>query len=357
MGNNSLVNEYVDLMTSPLNAKSPQPETFNFLNPEFIINSTIVYSLRSTQGIAEVDTRLVTFSNIAEVQNLTIQDEGNPNPDYVMIGDHRSAQSLVVGIDPNHVANNPLTQKGFLQPQNMDAAVIGDSVANTIFEDPYQQNIDIFSNVSNNSLTLPVTSVAVDILNHGNVVYIPVTALQKLNSIDGFNLILVKIQKSNAVTEISQLAKQYNLTVIDLDNARQQSLSNIDHIWLSILPFPMLSIVTATIGLLNCMSVSMSSHITDFGILRAIGAKPNYVTKAVFLESLFFILVTAPIGIAIGMIFNFLILIPTPVLATPILVASLGGEVLALIGMCGLTTLMMIKKRKQLPMELLHEPV
>ena len=101
----------------------------------------------------------------------------------------------------------------------------------------------------------------------------------------------------------------------------------------------------------------MSSRLHDFGIFRAIGARPNYVTRLVFLESLVFILLTAPVGILIGMLFNFVFLIPEPTLSIPILLTSLFGLSIVLIGMCLLSTFLVMKLGKQSPIELLREPV
>lgn len=136
---------------------------------------------------------------------------------------------------------------------------------------------------------------------------------------------------------------------------RQQSLSNIDGIWLSILPFPLLSVITAMIGLLNCMFVSFSGRQPDFGILKAIGAKPNYTAKIVLLESLTLMLLTAPVGIALGMLFNFLFLVSGATISFQLSVASIGGLILLLLSMCGLSTIIVLRMNKQSPTNLMQK--
>jgi ABC-type lipoprotein release transport system permease subunit len=52
--------------------------------------------------------------------------------------------------------------------------------------------------------------------------------------------------------------------------------------WLSILPFPLLSVITAMVGLLKLYVCFFFGRQHDFGILKAMGAKDSFAAKIVF---------------------------------------------------------------------------
>ena len=356
IGNQQVIAEYVSLLQPSLNFQNVH-NTFNFLNPRFIIDGTFVQKLNSTPQAKTVDCRLITFAQITEIGNFTVEKgETDDEPHYITIGDHRTTTSLIIGIDPVKTVSNPQTQKGTGFLVNENAATIGDAVARNLFEDPYRESLNISSTASNPGQTFSIGNVAVDPLNQGNTVYLALVTAQNILSTDGSNLILIKTDGlPQTIQTITALANEYDLTVTNMDNVHQQSLSNVDKIWISILPFPLMSMITTAIGLLNCMTVSMAGRLHDFGIIRAIGAKPNYVTKAVFIETLTFVLLTAPVGIILGMLFNFTFLIPSPTLTFPILALSLTALTIMLIAISGLTTIITVKITKQSPSKILQE--
>jgi len=357
VGNSVLVDKYISLLDPNSNASDLELQSFNFTSSRFILNETFIERLGLLQGIEVVDTRLVTFTQVFEIQNATAElDWVTRETHYVITGDHRSKNCLVVGLDPAHLASSGFTQKtGALNLGSYEEAIVGDSLSEAIFQDPYKQSIRVSSNQSADKKDFKIVNVVVDPINHGMVLYVPLSPLWELFSVDGFNLVLVKVNgaSEDVVWEIDSLASQYGLVVRNLDSAHNEYAASIDEIWLSVLPFAMLSVVTAMIGLLNSMFVSVSSRTHDFGILKAIGAKPNYLTKIVFLESSIFVLVTAPVGIIFGTLCVFLFLVPGATLSALFLAASLLGITVILFSMCCLSTLLVTRARKKLPHELL----
>ena len=61
------------------------------------------------------------------------------------------------------------------------------------------------------------------------------------------------------------------------------------------------------------LSVSGQEH--EFGIMRALGAKPFSVIKIVFAQALVTIVVSGLIGISLGLLLSFEFLIPSPTLS------------------------------------------
>lgn len=350
IGHVDVLNEYEIMITNVLD---PNLSTFDFLKEGFFIDNGFVEKLGDISQIAVVDCRLVLVGKVVEVQTSEIvhNDDGNH---YVQYGrsNVRSSNALIMGVNSVSVVDNLLTQNDVLLSSN--ATIIGSSLAQSIFDNPLKQKIAIDSIDSQHREFFSISNVVLDPINQGFVVYIPLDALKELNYLYTQNLVLVKVQDSATVSEVENLAYQYGLNTLSLDNVHQLSLSNIDSIWLSILPFPILSVITTLIGLLNCLLVSFSGRQRDFGILRAIGAKSNYTAKIVIIESLTLIIPTATIGITLGMLFNFTLLIPNATITPQLLIYSISGLTLLLLSIGLISAITILQLNKQTPINLLQ---
>jgi ABC-type antimicrobial peptide transport system permease subunit len=357
IGNANFVRAY-QKMLDPLSDVNQNKETLaatKFTDSSYMISQEFIEKLGKINGVISIDKRFAVFTHVMEVKNTIIELDKFNESHYVTYGEYRSTDCLVVGVDANQKINGDIFHKPDTSTlKSADNAVIGDSLSEAIFQNPYKQGIEVYSEKSIDSSNFNIINVITDPLNHGYVTYISVTELQELFSVNGFNFILVKTDEydNNTVLEITQLATQYNLTVSSLDTLHNEYMSSIDKLWLSILPFTSLTVITAMICLLNCMFISISSRFHDFGIIRAIGAKSNYLSKIVFFECLILILATAPIGITLGITFDLLFLLPSNTLSIPFTLYSLTTIIGILLGMCSLCTLIIIRLKKQNPHEL-----
>jgi len=337
IGKEQVLKEYEDMMTSTLDTSL---HSFNFLEEQCYIEKEFLEKLNAIQQIDIIDTRLIMIGQIVEVQTIEIV-----NGNYITYGppNVRSSSALIVGLNTNTIADNLLTQN---IPLTANATIIGETLAQNLFDNALKQKIAINSNDNSNRETFTISSTNMDLINQGFVVYIPLETLQKLNNLTEQNLILVKVQNTDAILEIENIAKQYNLNILPMDKVHQKSLTNIDNLWLSILPFPILSTITTLISLLNCLLVSFSGRIHDFSILRAIGAKNNYTAKMILIESITYTLPTATVGIIFGMLFNLTLLIPNATITPQLLITCISGLTLLLLSMCLISTTIMLKLNK-----------
>jgi ABC-type antimicrobial peptide transport system permease subunit len=351
IGDQAVLDEYKNMMTNVLNTKSLS--SFNFIENEFFIDRDFIEKLSNIQQIGTIDNRLIIIGHVVEVQTIEIVTDATGSH-YVTYGQSnvRSSDALIIGINTNSMVDNL-----WMQNMHIDAntTIIGSTLSESIFDNPLKQKIALDSNDSNRRETFSISDIVLDPINQGLVVYMPIDSLQKLNSITTHNLVLVKTQDPDTVLEIESLAKQYGLNTLSLDKVHQESLSNIDRIWLSILPFPILSVVTTIIGVLNCLLVSFSGRQHDFGILRAMGAKGNYTAKIVLMESLAFVLPTAITGILIGMLFNFAFLIPNATISAQLLIICISGLSLLLLCICIISATIILKLNKQTPTNLMQD--
>ena len=337
IGKEPVLKEYENMMTNTLDTPL---QAFNFLEEHFFIEEGFFEKLGTIQHVELIDTRLIMMGRVVEVQTTEIV-----NGNYVTYGPSnvRSTMALLVGLNAEAIADNLLTQPN---PLAANTTIIGDALAQTLFDNALKQKIAIDSKDSTNRETFTISNINVDLINQGFVVYMPLDTLQKLYNLTGQNLILIKTQNTNAILEIETIAKQYNLNILPMDEVHQKSLSNIDTLWLSILPFPILSTITTLISLLNCLLVSFSGRIHDLSILRAIGAKNNYTAKMILTESITYTLPAALTGITLGMLFNLIFLIPNATITPQLLIICISGLTLLLLSMCLISTTIMLKLNK-----------
>lgn len=84
---------------------------------------------------------------------------------------------------------------------------------------------------------------------------------------------------------------------------------------------PLFSLATAAIFLLSYLMLSISEQQHEFGIMRALGAKPKTIMKIVLSQVFLIILVSGAIGISSGLLITFEFLIPNPVISQSTLVS------------------------------------
>jgi putative ABC transport system permease protein len=80
--------------------------------------------------------------------------------------------------------------------------------------------------------------------------------------------------------------------------------------------------------------LSIAGQQREFGIMRALGAKPRNVMKIIFTQALLITLISGAIGISVGLFVTFVFLIPEPVISQNTLVYIAGWLLLTLGLLC-----------------------
>ena len=129
-------------------------------------------------NVIVVDPRLMLKEHVKEISNFTINPE---TMETFPVGGDRQADLLVIGVDPSSVVSSWFVQGHFFSKADVSEAVIGDSVANTMYAAIHGQNI-MMSNpllegmeLRNNPFN--IVGVCIDPLSNGQIVYMP---LQKI---------------------------------------------------------------------------------------------------------------------------------------------------------------------------------
>jgi ABC-type antimicrobial peptide transport system permease subunit len=283
--------------------------------------------LRDIQGVREVDPRLVLETSVLEIPGI-IPNPTDPN-EAVVIGDSRYDEALILGVEPEGIVNKWLIMGSGLDKADQKSTIIGDSLALKMFDSPQNQSIKVLDK------NFGIVGVCLDPLNNGKVVYMPLTALSDALGQNGYNLIFLKIDYSHSSSVLAEIKNEIsgeNLTLVELNETLGRHVDFLNNIWSLVMFLPIFSLTTAILCLLSYLMLFITGQQREFGIMRALGAKPRSIMKIVFMQALLITLISAAIGISVGLFVTFVFLIPEPVISQYALV-SVAGWLLSALGL------------------------
>ena len=300
---------------------------FNYTEDKYLLSDELPNWLNQTSGILGIEMRLIVEAQIREVPGYIFNPETGAT---ISIGKNREGTSLIVGIEPEKVLTDWFLEGEFFKKDESWSAVIGDSIAHKMFTLPLKQKLRLFGQ---SDRFFNITGVCVDPLNNGNVTYVPLKDLQNVTGISKINLILVKIEASSNRTEVlnrirakvAEVNEDYE--VFELNQILEENIGFLDYVWSTILFLPLFSLASASLCLMCYIMLIIAEQRQEFGVLRALGAKPKTVLEIVSWQSLIVLLSSCALGIAFGIIMTLLILVPEP-LVTGFTIMEIAGWLL-----------------------------
>ena len=297
----------------------------NYTDEKYLISEGILDQLSSMSNISGIDQRLVLEMHVEELEGIEIA-LGTADT-YIVVGDSREGNSLVIGVEPEKVLSDCYLEGEFLKGNQSWEAVIGDSLAQKMFSVPLSQRIELRGQDFN------IVGVCLDPINNGNVTYVPLKDLQNITGVSKPNIVMVETDPSaNRTAVLSYLRTEIrklnsNFEVLDLNEVLDKNLSFLDYIWSTIMFLPLISLFAVSLCLIAYVMLTITEQRQEFGVLRALGANPKTIVKIVSGQSLVVLLSSCSAGIAFGIIVTLLILIPEP-LITGFTVAEISGWLL-----------------------------
>ena len=334
VGHPTLTERYVNLLSRFFEDK--ELEQIDYLDSEFVISESLINTMENIPGVNGVDPRLVLETSVREVPGVILEPVEQTRA--IIIGDSRSDEALILGVEPEKVANDWLIFGRKLGENDQDATMIGDSLAVNMFSDALNQSIKVFDE---SLLPYDIVGVCVDPLNNGKVVYMPLETLYKDLGQHGYNLLFLQVDASENLQVLAQIeneASAENLKAVELDNILDKHVNFLNNIWSLVMLLPLFSLATAAISLLSYLMLSISGQQHEFGIMRALGAKPRSIMKIVFSQASIIILVSGAIGISVGLFITFRFMIPDPVISRSTFI-SVSAWLLAILGLLCVSSL------------------
>jgi ABC-type antimicrobial peptide transport system permease subunit len=331
VGHPAITERYVDLLSQFFEDK--EMEQIDYLDSDFRILESLVPRLTDISGVNKIDSRLILERSVREIPGVVLDPLEQTTA--VLIGSNRVDDALILGVEPENVVNDWLIFGRNLGEGDQMSTMVGDSLAANMFDDVFNQSIKVFD--ENTPPFYGIVGICVDPLNNGKVVYMPLESLYNDLGQQGYNLLFLQIdssEKSQVLAKIENEISGENLNIVELDQILDKHVNFLNSIWSLVMFLPLFSLATAAISLLSYLMLSISSQQHEFGIMRALGAKPKSIMKIVFSQALLIILVSAAIGISIGLFITFSFLIPEPIISQSTLISVAGWLVLILVILC-----------------------
>lgn len=286
---------------------------FNYTDKRYVISEHLVSNLTSISGVSKVDRRLVLSAHVKEIRGYKIDPETSAT---IPIGDNRETGSLVIGVNPENMVNEWFLDGRLLRDDESFESIVGDSLARKIFTMPLNQSITL----SNRSFD--VVGVCLDPINNGNVTYVPLKTLQNAVGATESNIVLAKIdQPANYTETLNQIrtkviAADASFEVFELNKIVDENLGFIGYLWSTIMFLPMFSLTATFSCLTGYVSLVLAEQQHEFGVLRALGAKPRALIAIVAVQSLIVLVSSYAAGVSLGIITTLLILVPEPIITS-----------------------------------------
>lgn len=335
---NSMGNQYELLLSTFY--KAQKIGNFNYSDPNLAIPQTLIRQLNSLSGVSVVDSRLVLEGTVQEQANFSL---GSQTSETQYVGDHRQEESVVVGVNPASLASNWNVEGQFLNKNNDFEAVVGDSIAISMYSpDPsngINQSNPLVEGITFENTTFNIVGVCVDPINNGLVTYVNIAELENANGISSPNILLVtlsnSVSQSTTIAQIQTLIKSNdpNLNVFPVYNAVQKDANFLASNWQTIMIIPVFSLVSAAVCLVGYMMLTVDEQHQEFAVLRAVGAKPRVVVFVLAIQSMVLLLASFGIGILFGTIITVIVLIQQPLITSFTMFQIAGWLLAALAGM------------------------
>ncbi len=335
VANASMATQYTQLLLTFSGGRAKSD--FNYSDPNLAISDAVVREIFQIQGVATVDRRLVWHGVIQEVGGYMIDPETLAT---IQIGDNRQGDSLIVGLDGGNIVSEPYTTGNFLNATSTVQAVIGDSVAQTVYSrsgvglaDPLRESLKI------QDRQFKISGICIDPVNGGNVTYVPLIQLEEITGLSSPNIVLIKVDsaadyaavKAQIQNELSSLSP--SLSVGDLNDVLNTNDAFLSSLWSVIMFLPAFALAAATLSLISFQMLTIEEQHQEFAVLRATGAKPRIIMIILAVQSLTVLLASFAVGASLGTMLCILILTANPIVSS-FTVLSISGWLLAsLLGM------------------------
>jgi len=301
----------------------------DYLESSNQIPTTFLNWLQERGDMIVIDTRLVADTTAVEVALM----EPLPGPSYRIVGDERSKDVLVVGVQPDNVVGDWVTWGRRLSKGDTAQAVIGDDL------------LDMFSDWSLERVSLwgkafSIVGVVVDPLNIGKTVYVPYDILGTILGVEGPNIVLIKPrdQLQTIPDIVEKEATKYGLVIVELDEATNMNMLSLDRLWASVSWIASLSLVATTVGLASYLVAAAHSREDDLKVVVAIGSPWRWIVRILWVESGLVILPAAVLGVALGAVFSFLFIVLSPTIPSTHTLVIDGGVIMASLGLMSLAS-------------------
>jgi len=308
---------------------------FNYSSPNLAIPNSVAAQLSALPSVSLVNSRLVLEGQIQEVANFSFNGEAGTQ---AYVGGNRTTDAVVVGVNLSELSSKWNVEGRFLNSGDQYQVVVGDSVAETIYTPDSSLSIaqanPLVEDMTFENTTFNIVGVCVDPLNNGFVAYVPIQTLENATGTISPNLLLVTLKnsadQSAAIAQITTLLQRVDpdLSVFPLSSVVEKDTGFLASNWQTIMIMPFFTLASAALCMVIYMMLAADEQRQEFAVLRSIGAKPKFVLSVLAIQSAVLLLSSFGIGLPLGTMITYLILMPQPIV-TAFMILEIAGLLFA----------------------------
>ena len=314
IGHEDVVDEYSDMykmFSDP--SISVDEDDINFTDSKYMFNKTDLIEIKDIDEVDNFEERLIKFCDVEELIGYYYYTGEEGGGGYRTIGQDRKGNYPIIGVDPDEIIQDfEIEGKWFDEDDAHDNMTIGDGLAYNFFDYPLDQSMKI----KDIGHRFHISGVIIDSFYSGYAGYIDINEFQEgLNFTNNeVNLILLELE-SNAYNDIKDELKDLikaklgsDFTCKSLDDIFEKNINYLSSLTLYPIFLIILMAIISILSLYNYQKAGLVEKAKDFLIMRALGSKKKALKRILFLESLFVIIPSMLLSLALGMIINSVVL-------------------------------------------------
>ena len=314
IGHEDVVDEYSDMykmFSDP--SISVDEDDINFTESKYMFNKTDLLEIEDIDEVDDFEARLIKFCDVEELIGYYYSTGEEGSGGYRTVGQNRKGNYPIIGVDPDDIIQDfEIEGRWFDEDDAYDNMTIGDGLAYNFFDYPLDQSMRI----KDIGHRFHISGVIIDSFFSGYAGYIDIKEFQEgLNfTYNEVNLILLELER-NAYSDIKDELKNLikvrlgsEFTCKNLDEIFEQNLNYLSSLTLYPIVLIILMAIISILSLYNYQKAGLVEKAKDFLIMRALGSKKKSLKRILFLESLFVIVPSLLLSLALGMLINSIIL-------------------------------------------------
>ncbi|MFX1340741.1 MAG: ABC transporter permease, partial [Promethearchaeota archaeon] len=311
IGHEDVVDKYSDMykmFSDP--SISVDEDDINFTDSKYMFNKTDLVEIENINKVDKFEARLIKFCDVEElIGYYYYSEEGGGGGGYRTVGQDRKGNYPIIGVDPDEIIQDfEIEGRWFDEDDAYDNMTIGDGLAYNFFDYPLDQSMKI----KDIGHRFHISGVIIDSFYSGYAGYIDLNEFQEgLNfTTNEVNLVLLEL-KTDAYSDIKDDLKDFiraklgtEFTCKSLDEIFQQNINYLSYLTIYPIVLIILMAIISILSLYNYQKAGLVEKAKDFLIMRALGSKKKSLKRILFLESLFVIIPSLLLSLALGMIIN-----------------------------------------------------
>ncbi len=314
IGHEDVVDEYAnmyEMFSDP--TISVDEDDIDFTDSKYMFNKTEILEIKEMDKVHKYEYRLIKFCDIEELIGYYYYTGEEGGGGYRTVGQDRKGNYPIIGVDPDEIIQDfEIEGRWFDEDDANDNMTIGDGLAYDFFDYPLDQSMKI----KDIGHRFHISGVIIDSFYSGYAGYIDLQEFQEgMNfTTNEVNIILLELD-SNAYDDIKEDLKDLikaklgsEFTCKNLDEIFEQNINYLSSLTLYPIMLIMIMAIISILSLYNYQKAGLVEKAKDFLIMRALGSKKKALKRILFLESLFVIIPSLLLSLALGMIINSVIL-------------------------------------------------